>query len=144
MRQNSRAARQKTTEHVCSEPRRSVTIRTASMHLRTGAWGKKSIAKLPDLSKCVEATLLTLPSPKGETPLQRVGRWGMVVLPGYKWSAICSWAELRPTFSIIILMKMGWSSSGRMTLVRSDSMVRPQRATLSLHSRKWSVNQSIR
>ena len=68
MRQNSRAARQKTTEHVCPEPRRSVTIRTASMHLRTGAWGKKSIAKLPNLSKCVEATLLTLPSPKGETP----------------------------------------------------------------------------
>ena len=68
VRWNSRAARQKTTEHVCPEPRRSVTIRTASMHLRDGAWGKKSIAKLPDSSKCVEATSLTLPSPKGETP----------------------------------------------------------------------------
>ena len=68
---DSRAARQKTTEHVCPEPRRSVTIRTASMHLRTGAWGKKSIAKLPNLSKCVEATLLTLPPRKGETPRRR-------------------------------------------------------------------------
>src|SRR5208283_4813432 len=63
----------KTTEHVCPEPRRSVTIRTASMHLRTGAWGKKSIAKLPNLSKCAEATLLTLPSPKGETPPREKG-----------------------------------------------------------------------
>ena len=40
------------------------------MHLRDGAWGKKSIAKLPNLSKGVEATSLTLPSPKGETPPQ--------------------------------------------------------------------------
>jgi hypothetical protein len=34
---------------------------------------KKSIAKLPELSKCVEAILITLPPQKGETPRGRQG-----------------------------------------------------------------------
>jgi hypothetical protein len=29
---------------------------------------KKTIARLPELSKCVEAIFLSSPSPKGETP----------------------------------------------------------------------------
>ncbi len=40
------------------------------MHLRAGAWGKKIIAKLPYLSRCVEAISLTHIPRKGETPLR--------------------------------------------------------------------------
>jgi hypothetical protein len=43
---------------------------------------EKSIAKLPELSKCVEVTLFTRPRQKGETPPHRggmadveLGRW---------------------------------------------------------------------
>ena len=44
--------------------------------------------------------------------------------PGYRRSAICSWAERSPSLFCISLMKMGWSFAGRMTLVSSDSRVR--------------------
>src|SRR5262249_55279258 len=72
---HSRAARQKTTKHVCWDPARSVIIRTASMLLGTGNRTKKSIARLPGFTKSVEAVFFPSPTQKGETPLRR-GGWG--------------------------------------------------------------------
>src|SRR5262249_29094561 len=46
--------------------------------------------------------------------------------PGYRRSAMASWPELSPSLSSISLAKMGRSRSGRMTLSRSESRVRPR------------------
>jgi hypothetical protein len=50
----------------------------------------------------------------------------MFTLPRYRRSAICSFADFRPSFSCISLRKTGVSLSGRTTLVRSDSSVSPR------------------
>src|ERR1022692_1897706 len=61
----------------------------------------------------------------------------------YRCFAIGSWAELRPSLSCIILTKIGWSFSGRISLVMRDSKVRPKYATLSLNVLRFLMNQSI-